>query len=132
MSSNKNVEISRNALQHTVIPSLRNTLKRDGSKGAARSRALLEERRCPGLDAGLEANPYEDIMTKSSREFCSKSFSKYMTKSFSKYMTKSSSRYRIKSRRIYQSICDIRSRSTGAELVAGLLSNPEEYSETNP
>ena len=42
-SSNKNVEIPRNALRHVVIPSLQNTLKRDVSQGAARSRALLEE-----------------------------------------------------------------------------------------
>ena len=42
-SSNNNVEIPRNALRHSVIPNLRDTLEHDVSKGAARSRVLLEE-----------------------------------------------------------------------------------------
>ena len=41
--SNKNVEIFRNALRHSVIPNLRDALGHDVSKGAARSRVLLEE-----------------------------------------------------------------------------------------
>lgn len=42
-ASNKNTGIPRNALRHSVIPSLQNALQRDVSRGAARSRALLEE-----------------------------------------------------------------------------------------
>ena len=41
--SNQDVAISRNALRHFVIPSLQRAIKHDVSKGAARSRALLEE-----------------------------------------------------------------------------------------
>lgn len=41
--SNEDVEISRNALRHNVIPSLSDALARDVSAGAARSRFLLEE-----------------------------------------------------------------------------------------
>ncbi|MGK0310057.1 MAG: tRNA(Ile)-lysidine synthase [Lentimonas sp.] len=42
-SSNKNVGIPRNALRHSVIPSLQDALEHNVSKGAARSRKLLEE-----------------------------------------------------------------------------------------
>ncbi|CAA6691218.1 MULTISPECIES: tRNA lysidine(34) synthetase TilS [unclassified Lentimonas] len=41
--SNEDVEISRNALRHNVIPSLSDALDRDASAGSARSRYLLEE-----------------------------------------------------------------------------------------
>lgn len=42
-ASNKDVSIPRNAVRHSVIPSLQDALERDVSKGAARSRCLLEE-----------------------------------------------------------------------------------------
>ena len=42
-ASNKNTQISRNALRHFVIPQLQDALKHDLIKGAARSRELLEE-----------------------------------------------------------------------------------------
>ena len=42
-ASNQDVTIARNALRHSVIPGLLDVLEHDASKGAARSRELLEE-----------------------------------------------------------------------------------------
>ena len=42
-ASNQDFAIARNALRHSVIPGLRDALEHDVSKGAARSRELLEE-----------------------------------------------------------------------------------------
>lgn len=42
-ASNQDVAIARNALRHSVIPGLQDALEHDVSKGAARSRELLEE-----------------------------------------------------------------------------------------